>query len=71
VNNDLYYDLSLAPSDFWNQVRSDGGDIRVTAQDGTTQLAREVSGFDYAGHSSDLQPEYVFHEHRRGLPIRL
>ena len=54
MNNDLYYDLSLAPSDFWNQVRSDGGDIRVTAQDGTTQLAREVSGFDYAGHKGSL-----------------
>jgi hypothetical protein len=54
VNNDLYYDLSLAPSDFWNRVRSDGGDIRVTAQDGTTQLAREVSGFDYAGHKGSL-----------------
>jgi len=45
VNSDLYYDLSLAPASFWSNVRSDGGDIRVTAQDGTTQLAREVSGF--------------------------
>ena len=50
INSDLYYDLSLAPASFWSNVRSDGGDIRVTAQDGPTQLAREVSGFDYAGH---------------------
>ncbi len=54
VNNDLYYDLSLAPAGFWAHVRSDGGDIRVTAQDGTTQLPREVSGFDYAGHKGSL-----------------
>jgi len=51
---DLYYDLSLAPAGFWSHVRSNGGDIRVTAQDGTTQLAREVSGFDYAGHKGSL-----------------
>jgi hypothetical protein len=54
TNPDLYYDLSLAPAGFWSNVRSDGGDIRVTAQDGTTQLAREVSGFDYAGHTGSL-----------------
>ena len=54
VNSDLYYDLSLAPASFWSNVRSDGGDICVTKQDGTTQLPREVSGFDYAGHKGSL-----------------
>jgi hypothetical protein len=54
TNPDLYYDLSLAPAGFWSNVRSDSGDIRVTAQDGTTQVPREVSGFDYAGHTGSL-----------------
>ena len=54
VNSDLYYDLSLAPADFWSKVRSDGGDIRVTTQDGVTQIPREVSGFDYAGNKGSL-----------------
>ena len=54
VNNDLYFDLANAPADFWSRVRSDGGDIRVTAQDGTTQLPREVSGFDYANKKGSL-----------------
>jgi len=50
INADLMYDLANAPAEFWNHVNPDGGDIRVYAQDGTTQLAREVSGFDFAGH---------------------
>jgi hypothetical protein len=54
TNPDLYYDLSLAPAGFWSNVRSDGGDIRVTKHDGTTQLAREVSGFDYANKKGSL-----------------
>lgn len=48
--DNLLYDLSLAPAAFWSVVRSDGGDIRVTQDDGTTELAREVSGFN-AGSS--------------------
>ena len=54
VNPDLYFDLSLAPSYFWDAVRSDGGDIRVTSEDGVTRVPREVSGFDYAGHKGSL-----------------
>ena len=53
ANVDLYYDLSLAPAGFWSHVRSDGGDIRVTTQAGAP-VAREVSGFDYAGNKGSL-----------------
>jgi len=51
---DLYFDLSLAPSSFWDHVRSDGGDIRVYKQDGTTQIAREVSGFNAGTKAGSL-----------------
>jgi hypothetical protein len=53
-NTDQYYDLSLAPAGFWAHVRSDGGDIRIFAQDGVTPLPREVSGFDPVGQLGSL-----------------
>ena len=34
----IYVDLSNLPSDFHNNVKSDGGDIRVTKADGVTEL---------------------------------
>lgn len=54
INQDWYYDLSLAPAGFWAHVRNDGGDIRVFKRDGITQLPREVSGFDFAGQQGAL-----------------
>lgn len=54
INPDLVYDLANAPSSFWSHVRSDGGDIRVTTQDGVTQVPREVSGFDYDNQKGSL-----------------
>ena len=53
VTSDLYFDLSLLTV-FWTKVRSDGGDVRVFAQDGVTPVAREVSGFDYANKRGSL-----------------
>jgi hypothetical protein len=38
----VYFDLSDAPAGFWVNVKSDGGDIRVTQSDGSTQQALEV-----------------------------
>ena len=43
-----WYDLSNAPAGFWTNVKSDGGDIRVTRGDGT-QIAAEVSNFSHGG----------------------
>jgi len=52
INDDLSFDLTHpdVPAEFWDHVNSDGGDIRVYAEDDVTQLPREVSGFDFAGH---------------------
>jgi hypothetical protein len=38
----VYVKLSDLPAGFFTHVRSDGGDIRVTKSDGTTELPREV-----------------------------
>jgi hypothetical protein len=38
----VYVDLSDMPSTFFTHVKSDGGDIRVTQSNGTTEQAREV-----------------------------
>lgn len=46
--------LDGAPDAFWDAVRVDGGDIRVTAQDGITRCAREIVGFDRAAKSGNL-----------------
>jgi hypothetical protein len=54
INQDWYYDLSLAPAGFWAHVRNDGGDIRVFKRDGITQVPREVSGFNFAGQQGAL-----------------
>ena len=50
----VVYDLALAPAAFWTAVRTDGGDIRVTTSDGTTERAREVSGFIKASSVGSL-----------------
>lgn len=54
VVRDLYFPLASAPAAFWAVVRADGGDIRVTTQDGTTQCAREIVGFDYVNKTGTL-----------------
>src|SRR5262245_10972353 len=43
--DNVVYDLANAPAGFWSHVKSDGGDIRVTQSDGSTEVAREISGF--------------------------
>lgn len=42
----LAYDLSNAPLGFWDGVKSDGADIRITQSDGTTLRARDVVSID-------------------------
>lgn len=43
----LYYDLSQLPSvGFWDTVKSDGSDIRVTTSGGSTEIPLEVVGFN-------------------------
>lgn len=50
----VYVDLSDLPAAFHSRVRSDGGDIRVTKPDGTTQLPREVVAIDTGASTGEL-----------------
>jgi len=54
ANDNLYVDLSDLPSSFFSNVRSDGGDIRVTKSDGVTEVAREVVTIDTGGSTGEL-----------------
>ena len=38
----VYIDLSKLDSNFWANVKNGGGDIRITSDDGETELAREI-----------------------------
>jgi len=47
INNfPIYVDLNDLPASFHSNVKSDGGDIRVTKSDGTTEVPREVVFYD-------------------------
>ena len=50
----VYVDLSDLGSAFFSSVRSDGGDIRVTKSDGTTEVAREVVSIDTVAETGEL-----------------
>lgn len=50
----VYVDLSDLPAAFFSRVRSDGGDIRVTKADGTTQLPREVVAINTGASTGEL-----------------
>lgn len=52
-NTNLYYDLSLAPNEFWQQVGSTGADIRVYTTTGLP-LAREVIGVNTTSQTGSL-----------------
>lgn len=56
TNFPVYLDLSDFDSttDVFDTCRSDGGDIRVTLSDGTTQLAREVVFIDTGAKTGEL-----------------
>ena len=50
----VYVDLSNLPSGFHTNVKSDGGDIRVTRSDGTTECPREIVFYDAANDKGEL-----------------
>lgn len=50
----VYVDLSNLSSGFHTNVKSDGGDIRVTRSDGTTECAREVVFYDATNDKGEL-----------------
>jgi|GEM_PF-685645 len=53
----IYVDLNNLGPHFFSNVRSDGGDIRVTAADGTTELPREVVSISTGSNAGELHFE--------------
>ena len=47
-------DLSTLPTGFFSHVADDGGDIRVTTSDGTTECAREIVSIDTTGETGEI-----------------
>ncbi len=50
----LYVDLSGLESDFWSHVQNGGADIRVTTDDRTTEIPREVVSCDTGALTGQL-----------------
>jgi RHS repeat-associated protein len=55
----IYVDLSHLPSGFHDNVKTDGGDIRVTRSDGTTELSREVTNYNPSTDTGELHVRYA------------
>lgn len=53
-NKDVEIDLSTLPDLFWDNVQSDGDDLRVTRADGTTVLAHTLASFSVANRTGTL-----------------
>lgn len=51
-------DLNVAGANIFDTVRTDGGDIRVTKSDGTTELPREVVSIDTVNKTGELHIKY-------------
>ena len=49
-----YYKLSLMPLEFWGFVRTDGGDIRMYASDGVTELPVEIVTIDVVAKTGEI-----------------
>lgn len=52
-------DLDKAGSDIFDTCLSDGGDIRITKSDGTTELAREIVEIDTTAKTGGLHFKYT------------
>ena len=50
----LHLDMSLLPSDFWNNINSDGGDVRVTTSDGVTAKGIHIENLDLDTDTGDM-----------------
>ncbi|MCI0854579.1 MAG: DUF2341 domain-containing protein, partial [Chloroflexi bacterium] len=54
TNFPVYVDMADLGSDFFANVKSDGGDIRITNSDGTTELAREVVEINTGAETGEI-----------------
>ncbi|HMO78432.1 MAG TPA: hypothetical protein PKD95_04525, partial [Candidatus Paceibacterota bacterium] len=50
----VYVDLSNLPTGFFNQVKSDGGDIRVTTSDGLTERPYDLASINTSLQTGEL-----------------
>lgn len=50
----VYLNLADLASDFWTSVRSDGGNIRITTYDQTTEVPYELVAIDTSAHTGNL-----------------
>ena len=53
-NFPVYLNLSSLGSDFFNSVKKDGGDIRVTTADGNTEIPREIVSIDTIAQKGEM-----------------
>jgi len=53
-NYPFYVDLSTLGSDFWDNVSSDGRDIRITTANGQTELPHDLVVIDAAAQTGEL-----------------
>ena len=54
TNFPCYVDLSILPAGFFTGVRTDGGDIRITQSDGTTEVAREIVAINTTSKTGEV-----------------
>jgi hypothetical protein len=54
TNFPIYVNLANLPAHFFSNVKSDGGDIRVTASDGVTELPREIVSISTGTSAGEL-----------------
>ena len=54
VDFPVYVDLANLPTDFFSNVLSGGGDIRVTESDGQTEVPREIVSIDTGSENGEL-----------------
>jgi methionine-rich copper-binding protein CopC len=50
----VFVNLADVPVEFFDNVKSDGSDIRVTKSDGITEVAREIVTINTAGESGEM-----------------
>jgi methionine-rich copper-binding protein CopC len=50
----VFVNLADLPEEFFNNVKSDGSDIRITKSDGITEVAREIVSIDNGDHTGEM-----------------
>lgn len=50
----LRFDLSTLPTDFWDNTETDLADLKITQDDGVTQVAHHVENLDHTAKTGDL-----------------